>query len=59
MFAAFFYRLRERGLDVSLNEWMTLLEAMAKGLHQSSLTGFYHLCRAIVVKSEVEYGLSG
>ncbi|MCI8809516.1 MAG: VWA containing CoxE family protein [Oscillibacter sp.] len=55
MFAAFFYRLRERGLDVSLNEWMTLLEAMAKGLHQSSLTGFYHLCRAIVVKSEVEY----
>ena len=55
MFASFFYLLRSRGLDVSLNEWMTLLEGMEKGLHQSSLTGFYHLCRAIIVKSEVEY----
>jgi len=55
MFAAFFYLLRSRGLDVSLNEWMTLLEGMEKGLHHSSLTGFYHLCRAIVVKNETEY----
>lgn len=55
MFAAFFYLLRQRGLNVSLNEWMTLLEGMEKGLHKSSLTGFYHLCRAIVVKSEVEF----
>ena len=55
MFASFFYLLRTRGLDVSLNEWMTLLEGMEKGLHRSSLTGFYHLCRAIVVKSEAEY----
>ncbi|MDY5611634.1 VWA domain-containing protein [Dysosmobacter sp.] len=55
MFAAFFYLLRQRGLDVSLNEWITLLEGMEKGLHHSSLTGFYHLCRAVVVKSEVEY----
>ena len=55
MFAAFFYLLRQRGLDVSLNEWMTLLEGMEKGLHHSSLTGFYHLCRAVVVKSETEF----
>lgn len=55
MFVAFFYLLRQRGLDVSPNEWMTLLEGMEKGLHKSSLTGFYHLCRAIVVKSEVEF----
>ena len=55
MFAAFFYLLRQRGLNVSLNEWMTLLEGMEKGLHRSSLTGFYHLCRSIVVKSEVEF----
>ena len=55
MFVAFFYLLRQRGLDVSLNEWMTLLEGMEKGLHRSSLTGFYYLCRAIVVKSEVEF----
>lgn len=55
MFAAFFYLLRQRGLDVSLNEWLTLLEGMEKGLHHSSLTGFYHLCRAVVVKNETEY----
>ena len=55
MFAAFFYLLRQRGLHVSLNEWMTLLEGMEKGLHHSTLTGFYHLCRAVVVKSEAEF----
>ncbi len=55
MFVAFFYLLRRRGLDVSPNEWMTLLEGMEKGLHGATLTGFYHLCRAIVVKSEVEF----
>ena len=37
------------------NEWMTLLEGMEKGLHNASLTGFYHLCRAIVVKNETEF----
>ena len=26
---------------MSLNEWLTLLEAMEKGLHHSTLTGFY------------------
>ncbi len=55
MFVAFFYLLRQRGLDVSLNEWMALLEGMEKGLHDSSLTGFYHLCRSIIVKSETEF----
>ena len=55
MFAAFFYLLRQRGLHVSLNEWMTLLEGMEKGLHHLTLTGFYHLCRAIVVKNETEF----
>ena len=34
---------------------MTLLEGMEKGLHHSTLTGFYHLCRAVVVKSETEF----
>ncbi|MBQ9980044.1 MAG: VWA domain-containing protein [Oscillospiraceae bacterium] len=55
MFASFFYLLRSRGLDVSLNEWMTLLEAMEKGLHRSTLTGFYQLCRAVIVKNETEF----
>ena len=55
MFASFFYLLRQRGLDVSLNEWLTLLQGMELGLHRSSLTGFYQLCRAVLVKSEAEY----
>ena len=55
MFAAFFYLLRQRGLHVSLSQWLTLLEGMERGLHRSSLTGFYQLCRAIVVKNETEY----
>lgn len=55
MFAAFFYLLRSRGLDVSLNEWITLLEGLDRGLHRSTLTGFYRLCRAVAVKSEAEY----
>ena len=55
MFASFFYLLCQRGLDVSLNEWLTLLQGMEQGLHRSSLTGFYQLCRAVLVKSEAEY----
>lgn len=55
MFIAFFYLLRSRGLDVTPDEWMTLLEGLSRGLHQSSLTGFYRLCRAVVVKSEADF----
>lgn len=55
MFTAFFYLLRARGLKVSLNEWMSLIEALDKGLHGSSFTGFYYLCRSILVKSEADF----
>lgn len=55
MFSSFFYLLRKRGIAVSFNEWMTLLEALQKGLHHSSFTGFYYMCRAILVKSEMDF----
>lgn len=55
MFAEFFYLLRARGLDVSISEWLTLLEALSRGLHHSSLTGFYQLCRMVLVKDEADY----
>ncbi len=55
MFLQFFYLLRAKGLSVTLNEWLTLIEAMDKGLAGSSLTGFYHLCKSILVKSETEF----
>lgn len=55
MFITFFYLLRARGLKVSLNEWLILIEALDKGLCGSRLIDFYHLCRSILVKSEADY----
>jgi len=55
MFGEFLYLLRKNGLKVSMTEWMALQEALDKGLHQSSFTGFYHLCRALLVKSEADF----
>ncbi|MCR5784513.1 MAG: VWA domain-containing protein [Eubacterium sp.] len=55
MFLSFFYLLRARGLKVSLNEWMTLMEALDKGMARSSLTSFYYLTRSIVVNTEADF----
>jgi len=55
MFLDFFYLLRSKEMNISMDEWLTLMEAMNKGLGNSSLVGFYDLCRAILIKSEAEY----
>jgi len=55
VFITFFYLLRARGLKVSLNEWMILIEALNQGLCSASLIDFYHLCRSVLVKSEADY----
>ena len=55
MFGAFFYLLRGRGLDVSLSEWLTFVEAMDKGLFNANFTQFYYLSRSILVKSEADF----
>ena len=55
MFTSFFYLLRARGVPVSLDEWMTLMEALKQGLHGMTLMGFYSTCRAVLVKSEARY----
>ncbi len=55
MFTDFFYILKSVGLPVSFNEWQDLLVALEEGLAGSSLTGFYYLCRALLVKSEAHY----
>ena len=52
MFTGFFFYLRQRGIKVSLSEWVTLIEALKNGFAQESLMGFHHLCRAICVKNE-------
>ncbi len=55
MFINFFYLLKAYGVPVAITEWMMLMEALAKGMALSSLTGFYHLARAVLVKSESHY----
>lgn len=55
MFLDFLTLLRKDGLKVSLTEWMSLMEALDKGLHGASFTGFYHLCRCLLVKSEADF----
>jgi len=54
MFTDFFYTLKRRKVPVSIIEWMTLMEALAKG-YISNLDEFYYLARAILVKSESYY----
>jgi uncharacterized protein len=55
MLIDFLFELRKKKLAVSTHEWMALMEAMALGLHDSSLDGFYHLCRTLCVKDIALY----
>jgi uncharacterized protein with von Willebrand factor type A (vWA) domain len=55
MFTSFFYLLKAKGFNVSLQEWFTLLDGLQLELHESSLTGFYHLARATLVKTEADF----
>ena len=55
MFVKFFDTLKAKGLHVTLTEWLTLQEALSKGLCNSSLTDFYYVARMILVKSETEF----
>ncbi len=52
MFEGFFHALRARGVPVALDEWLTLQEALGRGLADSSLTRFHGLARSLLVKSE-------
>ncbi len=55
MLIDFLFELRAKKVPVSTHEWMALMEAMALGLHESSLDGFYRLCRTICVKDIALY----
>jgi uncharacterized protein with von Willebrand factor type A (vWA) domain len=52
MFLEFFYKLRARGVPVTTHTWLALVEALAKGLHQDTLDGFYQVARCILIQSE-------
>jgi uncharacterized protein with von Willebrand factor type A (vWA) domain len=55
MFVGFFHSLRRRGVPVTFNEWLVLQNALSENLMDSSLTRFYHLARAILVKTEAHF----
>jgi uncharacterized protein with von Willebrand factor type A (vWA) domain len=52
VFVDFMYALREGGINVTPTEWLTLMQALAQGHSRADLSVFYHLARAILVKSE-------
>ncbi|MBW2262094.1 MAG: VWA domain-containing protein [Deltaproteobacteria bacterium] len=55
MFLDLFYALRKHGIDVSIQEWLALMKALSLGLEKQSLTGFYHLSRSLLVKTEADF----
>ena len=55
MFTDLFYYMRAKGLKVSMNEWLSLMEALERGLCRNSLLEFYYVSRAILVKTEADF----
>jgi hypothetical protein len=52
MFLPFLYELRRRGVPAGAQEALALAKALKAGLHDSSLDGFYHVARALLVHAE-------
>ena len=55
MFLNLFHSLRRHGVSVTFNEWLLLQQALSENLADSSLTRFYYLARAIMVKTEAHF----
>ncbi|MBN1569923.1 MAG: VWA containing CoxE family protein [Acidobacteria bacterium] len=55
MFYNLFHALRRLGVPVTFNEWLLLQKALSENLADSSLTRFYYLARAILVKTEAHF----
>ena len=54
MFIPFLYELRARKVPVGTQEAVALAKALNMGLHESSLDGFYHVARALLIHSETQ-----
>jgi len=52
MFVDFLYELRRRRVPVGTQEAVALARALAAGLHESSLDGFYFVARSLLIHSE-------
>jgi uncharacterized protein with von Willebrand factor type A (vWA) domain len=55
MFINLFLSLKRLGVPVTFNEWLLLQRALSENLADSSLTRFYHVARAIMVKTEAHF----
>lgn len=55
MFTDFLYVCRDKGLKISMTEWITFMNALDQGLAYSSLEGLYNLGRMILVKTESDF----
>ena len=55
MLIPFFYMLRDGGMNTSITELLTLLEAMKRGVAGTSVDDFYYLSRATLVKDESQF----
>ena len=55
MFEGLFTALRDEGVPVALDEWLMLHDALERDLHRSTLSGFYLMSRAVLVKDESHY----
>jgi hypothetical protein len=52
MFTNFFYELKDAKIPVTLREYLTLLEALDKGVADYKVEDFYYLSRSCLVKDE-------
>jgi uncharacterized protein with von Willebrand factor type A (vWA) domain len=55
VFINLFHALKRLGVPVTFNEWLLLQNALSENLADSSLTRFYHIARAILVKTEAHF----
>lgn len=55
MFTGFFYFLREKGMNVSVSQWLSLIEALDKKLINGSFSQFYYISKMILVNSEYDF----
>jgi uncharacterized protein with von Willebrand factor type A (vWA) domain len=55
MLTKFFFMLRQGGMNPSITELLTLLEAMKRGVAGHSVDDFYYLSRSCLVKDESKF----
>ncbi|MFA5507547.1 MAG: hypothetical protein WC423_19110, partial [Vulcanimicrobiota bacterium] len=55
MLIRFYYALRAVGLRPGIQQLLTLAEALKKGLHGQTLSGFYNLARCTLLSDVADF----